>query len=775
MSARARPRWRADAAACTFLVLLGGLLLAPALVHGASIGPTDVMRELGLTSRVAPQVHNPVGSDEIEEFMPWQLLAWQQVHAGHWPIWNPFSVLGMPLAFNVESAPFSLPVALSYAFPAFLTHTVAIAARLLIGGTGMYVLGRVIGLDPLAAVFGASVFELSGAYTIWLGAYESGVLGFTGYVLAASVLVARQARRARAIALLAVALALAFLGGEPQIALILVVGLALFAGVFALAARRHGPPGRARRIVVDHLLGVLAGAGLVAPVYLPATQLGLLSARATSPGISNLPLYDLTHLMLAGYNGVPTDVNDIIGPNNLYVSMVYVGVIALALGAAAFAHRQRRIEVLAAAAMAAGLTVVLFVPLVPDALAHVPVLRVFRLDLATPMLDGALALLAALGADALLRADPAWRRWPPSPDVVLLGAALLLAGALAVLGARLALNVDHLDAAQAALRGRSFLWPSLSLAALFAVVTARARARGGGTGALRRALARRAGIVVLLGTECAFLLLAGQGPISSAPAPLPRSVAVVRLQRLVGKGLVGIGRCAENAFPDAGVLPDANVAYGLAQLSVYDPIVPAAYYRSYGAAAGTTRAVLWPHVFCPQITSARLARLYGVSDILEPPGAPAPAGTSYVATIHGERLYSVPGSGRATLSVAGRASVVTARQPAPGTWRIVLDARRAGTLELRITDVPGWRATLDGRALALESFHQVMLAARVPAGRHVVVLTYWPRLLSVGLALAALAALGLAIGLVAEAARARRTRHVAGEGDCAGPAAGSAS
>lgn len=761
-----RRRALADVAALVWLVLLAALLLAPALAHGSAIGPSDVLRELGLTSQPNAVIHNPVGSDEIEEFVPWQMLAWLQVHAGHFPIWNPDSVLGMPLAFNLQSAPFSLPVALGYLFPLGLEHTVAIVARLLIGGSGMYVLGRVLGLRPLPAVFGASIFELSGAYTVWLGAYESGCLGFAGWVLAASVLVVRQRRRPRAVVLLAVSLALALAGGEPQIAIVLLGCLAVFATVLALGAARHGPSGVGRRVVLDHLAGTVAALGLVAPLYLPATQLGLISGRAKSPGVSNLPLYDLTHLVFAGYNGVPTDVNDVIGPNDLYVAMIYVGVIALVLGAVAFTDRRRRTFVLATAAMGTATLVALFVPLVPDVFRTLPLLRVFRLDLATPMLDAALALLAAFGTEALLSSEPVAdggavlprRSLRPPADRVLAGGSAAVALLLAVLGARLMMNVDHLDRAQSALRTRSFLWPTLSLAALIIVLVVRGAARRRGAGSFLGDLAGRGAVAGLLVLECAFLVFAGEAVPTSASQPVPPTPAITRLAAIVGANLVGIGSCQENAFPNAGILPNVNLAYGIEELSVYDPILPSSYYHSYGAETGRNRRVLWPHVFCPAITSVGLARFYGVAYILEPPGLGGPKGTTHVATLHGEGLYRVPGSGRATLQVDGHSVVLAASQPTPGTWRIVSNGRRRGELLVRVTSVPGWQASIDGRPLALRTAHQLLLGASVPAGHHVIVLRYWPRLLTIGLVLAVLAGGALLGALVGEARQHRARR-----------------
>jgi uncharacterized membrane protein YfhO len=70
-------------------------------------------------------------------------------------------------------------------------------------------------------------------------------------------------------------------------------------------------------------------------------------------------------------------------------------------------------------------------------------------------------------------------------------------------------------------------------------------------------------------------------------------------------------------------------------------------------------------------------------------------------------------------------------------------AATPGVLRLHLTDVPGWNASIDGRPLPLLEFSGIMLQARIPPGRHVIELRYWPKAFSVGIAIAfvALAAL----------------------------------
>jgi len=158
-------------------------------------------------------------------------------------------------------------------------------------------------------------------------------------------------------------LAGSFLAGEPQIAAVLVAAMVLFVIVVVMArartensashGARFGPWHRARRWRGTCRSGVFAG-----------IQLGLHAARAAGPPASDLPLYDLSHLIFSSYNGLPTALSTVIGPDNLYVSMLYVGVIAVVLASLSL-WRARRPEVLAViVVLAVALLAVFFSPIV---------------------------------------------------------------------------------------------------------------------------------------------------------------------------------------------------------------------------------------------------------------------------------------------------------------------------------------------------------------------------------------------------------------------------
>ena len=96
-------------------------------------------------------------------------------------------------------------------------------------------------------------------------------------------------------------------------------------------------------------------------------------------------------------------------------------------------------------------------------------------------------------------------------------------------------------------------------------------------------------------------------------------------------------------------------------------------------------------------------------------------------------------------------------EPSPSSWTMHTSSKSAGILRLRLTNLPGWKAEVDGKPLALHRFAGVMLQAQIPAGDHTVELHYWPTTFTAGLALAAGSVVGLVILLYFGRRNRRRT------------------
>lgn len=749
-----------------WVVVAAIAVLIPALVHGASLGPFDQLSRYGLSTRPGTVVHYTGPGDQIEMIIPWTTLAWTQVHHGHLPLWNPYSGLGMPLVFNWQSASFSVPALVGYLFPVRLAFTVAQVTTLLIGGSGVYVLSRVLRTSVLGAATAATVYELSGPFMGWLGWPNAAAMSWAGWLFATAILIVRGRHRSRDIALFAVFLACAVYAGQPETVVLVGMALAVFTVVFMIV-RRHRPESHAPvlRPVVDLGVAAAAGAALSAPLALPGLQLASKSVVRVVSSYGALPPHDLRNLLFQGFDGLPVAGNQWFG-NSIYPeTAVYVGVIALCLAAVAVGTRWRRPAVPALAVTAVAMAVVSYVSPVVSAINQVTGLRSVAWHRAVQPMDLALAVLAGVGMDALVQAHTQRRvrRWAGGAFAV----AAVVVALLWLVGR------GRLPSFEAGIRSRSFIWPTIEIVVGFAVIGVLSirgrRDHARHTRGTRRALdaGRWAGLV-LLACETAFLVASGAPLVSSTSSFLVPTPAETALRQAVGPALVAFGSRDCHTPPTLGIHQDINVVYGVHELADWDPMTPEAVFRSLKATTGQPAgSVDAPLILCPAISSAAVAQRYGVGFILEHAGSPRPRGTVFVSKVGNERLYRVPGTAFATLTPLGangdvpafdaRGMPVSASHPDAAASTLTFTSTTRSVLRLHLTDVPGWHATIDGRALPLQSLSGAMLQALVPAGRHTVQLHYWPSAFTAGIVLAIVGLAGLATGIVVES-RIRRRR-----------------
>jgi hypothetical protein len=240
---------------------------------------------------------------------------------------------------------------------------------------------------------------------------------------------------------------------------------------------------------------------------------------------------------------------------------------------------------------------------------------------------------------------------------------------------------------------------------------------------------------------------------TSTSTPFASTPAVVALKSAVGSSLVGLGGPLCFLPPGLGIPENAQLAYQVQELAIYDPMIPSAYYSSWRAVSRVSPGLPDDSVYCPGITSAKLARLYGVSYVLQRSGSPGPQGSVFDRVVGDEVLYRIPDAGVATLTPLtadnrlppddAPGTPVTVTHPDPSSWRLVSDADSRRVLRLRLTDVPGWHASIDGHPVPLERFAGLMLQVEVPAGHHTIELYYWPATFTTGLVLAGCAVVGL--------------------------------
>ncbi len=762
--------WLPDLLGLAWVLAAAAAVMGPALVHGLSLGPFDLLSKHGLTTQPGV-VHNPKTSDQIQLFIPWTALAWTQVHSGHLPLWNQYSVLGMPLAFNWESAPFALPSLVGYLVPLRLAYTVGVLVTLVIAGTGVYVLGRIMDLGVFGCVMAATVYELSGRFMVTLGWSLGSVMSWAGWMFAIGILVLRGRHRTRDSALLAVIVAMAVYSGYPEGTVILVAALVLFLIVQLLlrTPRLHGS-GPILRPIGDLVVAGVAGVALSAPLVLPGLQVAAGSNRNGQLGsqLQTIGSGYFVNFIVQGFDGLPWYGSHFFGPHTVGSTLIYVGVIATMLAVLAVGVRWRRPEVLGFVGVAVVSAALVFSGSLASVIDHLPGVGSVRLYDALAPLTLAVAALAGVGTDALVR----WHgrrvvQYWAGAGFSVIGLVLLVLWTV---------GRGHLDPADASIRARSFVWPAIETAVGLAVVgvlvwTRRRHLATSPVGRSPRWSAGRWAALVLLTFETAFLIAAGAPTFSSSSTGLTATQSVVGLKHAVGASVVGFGSpCLPSE--SLGIIPNVNAAFGVQEFAVYDPIVPHSYFQSWSDATGESlqsgRAP--SDTFCPAVRTAATARLFGIQFVLEHPGAAGPRGGVFDGRVGAEDLYRIPGAAEATLSPVtpggrlpgndARGAPVAVTHPGPASWRLATDASSPEVLRLRLTNVPGWHATIDGHPLRLLAFDSVMLQARIPPGHHTIELHYWPTTFTVGIVVAAVAALGLLFVLVLGAVRRRAAHHL---------------
>ncbi len=769
--------------------------MLPALSHGVALGPYNYLSTYGLTYRSAAVVHDALQSDQITQMIPWSTVAWTQVHHGHLPLWNPFSALGMPLAFNWQSATFGVPSLVGYLFPLRLAYTVQILTTMVIAGTGAYVLGRVLRMGTLACAFVGVAFELCGPFFAWTGWPIAGAWSWVGWIIAALVTVMRGGRRARNVAALALAVSLACYAGQPDT----LVLLGLFSLVFVIAVQtaewtRRGRDGWTLQPTIDVLLGGAAGLALAAPLLLPGTQLINRSVRSQGANAFNanaaLPVRDLVNLFV-GFDGLP------------FALFSAVGSIVVVLAILAIVHDRRHGPVIGLVAVGAVAALLTTAPPVIALMTKLPVLHSIRWTRSLTALVFVVVMLAGFGLDRLVRGiDRRSEQW------LLFGLSLAAAAALLVL----VFVAPEIGVLPAALQSpfpsdfRSMAFIGQGVEAVIAVAVSLALVLGLDGSRRRRAPAPdRPGVgevrsgtpdapdhvdesssetprgrfgrlwvagAVILVCQTAFMVVMSAHVWTSSPAMPAPSPAVAALQRAVGSSLVGLGRGTCFVPPGLGILPNVNALFDVQQMAVYDPVLPRAYFSSWRSATGQSGGARQLSTFCPEVATADTARQFGIGFVLTAHGAPGPVGGSYVETLgHGpatEDLYKIPGAAAATLTPARSSAAslptttggrtVPVSHPTPATWSMTTEAPSAQVLRLHLTDVPGWRATIDGKPLPLMPFSGIMLQAHIPPGRHLVVVRYWPRSFTEGIVLAVASLIALVCAELVSHLRKRRSR-----------------
>ncbi|MDQ2808548.1 MAG: YfhO family protein [Chloroflexota bacterium] len=792
---------------------LVSLFLGPALLTGRVLSPADLLYDYAPWAAHAPSgwggASNGLLSDDVLMFEPWFQAGAARLHAGALPLWQPDSMLGAPLIGNMQSAVFD-----PLNWPYFLWPDPALLVvrawfKLFLLALGMYVLARdTLRVRPLAAAVAVVTFTFGAFVTVWLLYPLTAVVVWLPWLWWTTArLLARP--RPRALVGVAALVTLTLLAGQPEMAYQIALGTGLFALLVAwqAAPRQWGRiAGRLGLWGLAYGLGTAGAAIQLGPFLEYLSQSSALISRSGAAAVDpGLPFRYFWTAFVPDLFGNPAQHNWWATVSNYNETNLYCGLLPWLLAPFALCRRDRHTRALAGLLIAASLVALGTVygwPLIRAAVQTIPLMPLAAGGRLVLLVQFALALLAALGAEALLDrlADAPGRRLPA------LGAILLGLGGLA-------------PAFPALTAQGVFLLPADSAAtATWTAALTRTAAVLLPTGALLAALLvlgprrPRWGRAALLGAL--VLLAADLGQIHGSYNPTIDRAAYYPATPLTAflRAQPGLFRYAALGWT---LMPNTNLRYGLANFAGYDALLPRPYHQAVVRIDPQVPAVGYTPY---HILQSPLLNLFNVRYLIAPssydPNTPAdplvrptdlPAGAAagrwfqpiwagdgvtvyenrrvlprawltHQATVeadsaHRLALLTSPAFDGATtalldaplppdqplpsVSPPATADAVAVRRYDPEAVDIAGSSPAAGLLILADQAFPGWTATVDGRPAAIHTADHALRGVYVPAGSHLVQFRYQPASLRWGAAISGVAGL-VALGLIALPRRRRR-------------------
>jgi len=319
-----------DAVAVIALTLLPFVIFAHALWPGRVLSPADILMTFPPWASLAPGLlaANPLQSDVAFMFDPWLIYAGRAVASGHFPLWNPYAFAGAPFFANPQTALLFPLTWLAYVLPATLAITLIMVLKLSVAGVGLYAFLRLLAVRPLISAVGAVSFMLNGALVMWLGWAVGSAMAMLPWLFAASEWLRQRGGR-RAIAALALAVAVSIFAGYPQITAVALLVTGAWALVRAPATRRPWS------FLGAWASGAVIGGALAAVQILPFLEyLGesaVYAYRAQWMPVMAAPPRSALALLMPGYFGSATgrDYWGYFNPNEIAATVGVVPWVAL--------------------------------------------------------------------------------------------------------------------------------------------------------------------------------------------------------------------------------------------------------------------------------------------------------------------------------------------------------------------------------------------------------------------------------------------------------------
>lgn len=393
-----RRRWLRLAGWALAYLAMAALLLGANPFRGETVGPLDLLASYSgwHEGDALVEVRHGTRSDIVDSLLPTWLESRRQLHEGQLPLWNPLVAGGNAQMLNPANAQLTIGFAMFALSPTpTLGFYLCTLFTLAWGGLGMHLLVA-RHCDRWAALFAGFSFMACGFIAAWLyWPHTHTAVWIPWLILAVDRYMATGTPRA--LAGIAVATAMMFLGGFPFV-IAIGLGAALVHGVAMLP--RQGDSHRPWRIL-GVPAGLVLGLSLVAvPLLVLATQIQSLDLGSRDFG-SVLTLREHGRLLVFPW-----------GRNHLDVETgMYAGTLALLMsgaGLASLALRGRN-PLAVTGAICLVVAVMLVFGLLPREIGgRLPVLSSSLWTRSILLLNLAIILLAAVGLHRLRGRMP----WP---------------------------------------------------------------------------------------------------------------------------------------------------------------------------------------------------------------------------------------------------------------------------------------------------------------------------------------------------------------------------
>ncbi|HSL83607.1 MAG TPA: hypothetical protein VLF66_12605 [Thermoanaerobaculia bacterium] len=706
------------------------LLFAPVLLGGSVLLPLDGLRgEPPFRGLPPTDPHgNLLQGDLLYLVHPLELEVRRAVSAGAWPLRSPHLGAGLALLADPQAQALQPLAALGWALQPEAAPGAVAALRTLVALAFAFLLLRRLGAGRGSATAGALAYGLGGYLQLWLGWPLANTAALLPAALYAVVLADERGAR-RDWGLLAGSLACLLAAGHPE-----TVGYALgLVGALASLRLRVRPrigPG-AQRAFAGRLVGAAALAVLLAaPTLLPFAEalpesLRWSRARGSSELSSGVaPATRLVQVAVPNAFGNSRFIHYWGLRNSNEDAAGFVGTAALLaslLALPGWAARRRPLRHEGAALLVAGGCLVLLA-LPGDLGGWVPG-KGLSGRLALPLVL-ALAVLAAATWERFRRGGlPRWLTRGALPASVALLAALH-PWAVATFA-----HPEEPERLEVLRWGWGHWHLRVLAAAAIALLAASFLRRRGWLGPV---------MALLVGAE---LLLAHRPVNPPMPAGLyyPETPALAFLDEALPEGpgaprVAAVGRV---------LLPNAAAVYGFADVRVFDPMAPAAYFAALQPGVQWTGEI---PLLAPEAVGRPALDRLGVAWVMTAPEEACPEGSEPAYRGPDANLCHRPGA-LPLLRVEGAGSGAAAAledlraDPGGDRWSGRPAGAGGGRFVTGLFGGPGWRVLADGRTVPPEP--GPFLAAALPAGARRVDLLYRPAPFLAGLLAAAL---GLAAG-----------------------------